>query len=374
MNSKKQKVIDFLQNLPDNVYEQYNEAFHLYRQHEAKEFTAERTYNQGYSETNLKNLLYDLQKVYGITDLELLEKAAPSEAEKGIQFVADTPAEKSFEELKEELINAENQYLGINSETSHKDVQAFGARLCSATDAFMKYLDENPQYKILLELQEAVTEAKNEWDLLPKDAPKEVWEPVGEKLDQAKKALSDFNLEKAPESEEFTPAPTSDERTKLRDNFPFLKEEDCPLELKALVTDKINAYEEYVTGHNQLLKHANGEITLTEEKLQELTKSTTEAFELNRDIYDELNYYRANGKVLGNHPIFKSLTLQREVNSMSQDALLSFRDSSSKFFSTKKKDLEKAGTDQLKINKINASIATRTEKLALVNIKLGVKK
>ena len=277
MNKYKLAVIDFLQNLPTNVYEQYNEAFHWYRKHEGKEFTAERTYNQGFSESNLKNLLYDLQKVYEISDLELL----------------DTPVVQ----LKE-----------VSEETP-----------------------------------EGTGEGNNE-----------------------------ENKEANSESTEFTPAPTSNERTSLRDDFPFLKEKDCPLELKALVTDKINAYNDYDEAHNQLLKVTNGEATATEEELTALSKRAVEAFELNRDIYEELNYYKANGKVLGKHPIFRSLTLQREVNSMSQKELMSFRDSSPKFFSTKKSDAEKFKDDAVKLLKIAVSVEARTEKLKLVNQKLGV--
>lgn len=371
MNSKKQTVIDFLQNLPENVYDRYNEAFNLYRQNEAKEFTAERTYNQGYSESNLKNLLYDLQKVYGITDLELLEKITPAAAEEVIELV---PEVKTFEQLKNDFVSTGDALQKAHDEKlpAEEIKVLFDAHL-TATQDFNSYLDANPDAREFVELEDKYLHAKQTWDSVDANAPKEVWEPLSDALAEAKKNFKNYTAEKAG-PEDFTPAPASEERKKLRDDFPFLKEEDCPLELKALVTDKINAYEEYVVAHNQLLKHANKEIELSEEQVQELTKKSVEAFELNREIYEELNYYRANGKVLGKHPIFKTLTLKREVNSMSQDALLSFRDSSPKFFSTKKSDLTKAGKDQVKVDKINASVAARTAKLELVNIRLGSSK
>ncbi len=264
----KQQVIDFLKNLPLDAYEQYNKAFDFYRKSGNSDMSSERTYNQGYTETNLKNIKYDLQKAYHISDLELLE---------GVKKVEDI-----------NVVDAE-----VVSTTT------------TATD-------------------------------------------------------------------EFTPAPTTADRVAMRDDFPFLKEKDCPIELKALVADKMTAFEEYCKGQNDLVKHSNGELVLTDEEFQALTKKTVAAYEENRGIYDELNYYKAHGKVLGKHPLFKQLSLEREVNAMSQEELLSFRTSSPKFFSTKKADAEKNKKDAVKLAKIEASVKNRTEKLALVNKRLGV--
>ncbi|MDR6844507.1 hypothetical protein [Flavobacterium granuli] len=67
----KTKVITFFQNLPEEKHEQFNEAFQLYRESPTKSEVVERTLNAGgYSERVLENLLYDLQKMHGITDVE----------------------------------------------------------------------------------------------------------------------------------------------------------------------------------------------------------------------------------------------------------------------------------------------------------------
>jgi hypothetical protein len=310
MNSKKIKVIAFLLNIPEDVYEAYNEAFSVYRVSENKDVTAEMMYNRGHSEANMKNLLYDLQKAYEITDLELLDAKTLLTAEKEIQFVHGELDENGNPIIPQEL-------------------------------------DENGNPIVPHELDE------NGNPIIPQEL--------------------DENAEDKTEAKEFVPAPSVEERKKIRDDFPFLKDEDCPNELKVLVTDKINAYEDYLEASATLLKHANGEIQLSDEDIAAFTRKSVESFEENRLIYDELNHYREKGKVLGLHPIFKTFALIREVSTMTQEELMSFHKSSPAFFSKKKKELEKFGADEDKKLKIEASVEARNQKLTLVNEKLGIK-
>jgi hypothetical protein len=304
MNPKKFKVIAFLLNIPEDVYEAYNEAFSLYRVSANKDVTAEMMYNRGYSEANMKNLLYDLQKAYEITDLELHDAKT--------------------------LV------------TTEMEVMEF----------VPKNLDENGNQIVPEEVDKKVNDIKtNSQDV----------------------SAEEKNTEDKTEAKEFVPAPSVEERKKIRDDFPFLKDEDCPNELKVLVTDKINAYEDYLEASATLLKHANGEIQLSDEDIAAFTRKSVESFEENRLIYDELNHYREKGKVLGLHPIFKTFALIREVSTMTQEELMSFHKSSPAFFSKKKKELEKVGADEDKKLKIEASVEARNQKLTLVNEKLGIK-
>ncbi len=304
MNPKKFKVIAFLLNIPEDVYEAYNEAFSLYRVSANKDVTAEMMYNRGYSEANMKNLLYDLQKAYEITDLELHDaKTLVTTEMEVIEFVPKNLDENGNQIVPEEVDENVNDI-----ETNSQDVSA-----------------------------------------------------------------EEKNAEDKTEAKEFVPAPSVEERKKIRDDFPFLKDEDCPNELKVLVTDKINAYEDYLEASATLLKHANGEIQLSDEDIAAFTRKSVESFEENRLIYDELNHYREKGKVLGLHPIFKTFALIREVSTMTQEELMSFHKSSPAFFSKKKKELEKVGADEDKKLKIEASVEARNQKLTLVNEKLGIK-
>src|SRR5690606_1387694 len=112
------------------------------------------------------------------------------------------------------------------------------------------------------------------------------------------------------------PAPSSeaDEKKKLREEFPFLNEKDCPDKFKILVADKFTALKAYEDAHAELQrKKAAGE----EEGLFELGKTSVENFELNQLIYDELNYYKEHKEILGNHPIFADDMLQKQVDGYS---------------------------------------------------------
>lgn len=67
----KHEVIEFFQNLPNEKHEQFNQAYKLYRESPHKNVGVERRLNaEGFSERALENLLYDLQKMHGITDVE----------------------------------------------------------------------------------------------------------------------------------------------------------------------------------------------------------------------------------------------------------------------------------------------------------------
>ena len=103
----KNTVIKFFQNLPIEKYEQFNVAFELYRKSEGKSFVVERAVNaSGFSERALENLLYDLQKLHGITDVEKVAVAVKSqkskvESEDG-SFVQKYSVGKSLFEMNEQ--------------------------------------------------------------------------------------------------------------------------------------------------------------------------------------------------------------------------------------------------------------------------------
>ena len=110
--SKKLIIIAFLASLPESKYDQFNQAFKLYRESENKNPGFETRLNRvGYSEDGLKNLLYDLQKINGITDSEVANYKAPITEEKGVEVVenaegetkalADGPAKENPNDEKE---------------------------------------------------------------------------------------------------------------------------------------------------------------------------------------------------------------------------------------------------------------------------------
>jgi FtsZ-binding cell division protein ZapB len=160
----------------------------------------------------------------------------------------------------------------------------------------------------------------------------------------------------------------------IRVEFPFLNNEDCPNELKILVADKITAWNKYVAAQKAIANAHSGEAPLSNEELAKLADESITAFDENQKIYKELNVYAETGKLLGEHPVFKRLQLEREVEVMTTDELIKYKASSAKYFTDNKKELAKAkeAKDEAKIAKIETRVAERSEKLFMVNKKLGV--
>jgi hypothetical protein len=105
--------------------------------------------------------------------------------------------------------------------------------------------------------------------------------------------------------------PTENKETiKLREEFPFLNDPSCPNELKILVSDKISAYYNYCNGHERLFNSpTEGDIFLA-------SRDVVENFILNRIIFEELNYYKKNKKLLMKHAIFDLMKRETEIVKM----------------------------------------------------------
>ncbi|MES2487562.1 MAG: hypothetical protein V4581_16650, partial [Bacteroidota bacterium] len=67
----KSTVLKFFHTPPQSEPEQFNAGFALYKASPGKNTSTERTLNAGgYTKHNLGTLLYELQRLHGITDLE----------------------------------------------------------------------------------------------------------------------------------------------------------------------------------------------------------------------------------------------------------------------------------------------------------------
>lgn len=113
---------------------------------------------------------------------------------------------------------------------------------------------------------------------------------------------------------------------KLRDEYPFLREESTPQELKALVTDKITAWYDFAEKHAELAHNAYSTSSKEFiEKVNELAKKAIEKFQLNADIKKELDFYKEKGKILGIVPQLKFLKIDQELDEMSEADLVKHR-------------------------------------------------
>jgi hypothetical protein len=288
-------VLAFLQNLPESPFEQFNEAFELYKQCPNKNRAAELSYNRrGFNEQNLKNLLYDLQKLNDITDVELHDTQILSEEKERGVIISSVENEKS--------------------KTSKKESKA----------EFLKELSE-----------------------------------------KASGIISSVT------GENFEPVKV-EELNSLRDELPFLNEEDCPDVMYVVVGRRIVAFRKYQALHAKLQEVNAGTIEMSEEEKAQLTLDCESAFSENRALWDELEHFSKNKEILGKHPMFREDMLKKEVDKMTQEELVKFTASSVKYFHDQKKALQTHKDNPEMIEKINSKITDRQYKLALVNSKLGV--
>jgi hypothetical protein len=335
----KTKVIKFLQNLPEAPHDQFNEAFSLYRDSEGKNLAVEKAINvQGYAPGSLKNLLYDLQKLHGITDVEIAIQLETEEDEEGVVQLYANPEGQDG--------NEETDALGTKSEG---DVQ----------------LDANPEGLDNQDETLEINSLKEENENLQSEK---------EDLEFEKEGLEEENEELKAEIENLKLAPKLDAKS-IRVEFPFLNEKDCPDEMKILVSDKITAWNGYLDIQNEIAMIESGELKEANMgQLAELAEKAIALFDENQKIYDELNCYQTTGKILGVHPIFNKLKITREVEEMTPDELIKYKSSSAKFFSVKKTALEKAKkeNDEVRVFELEAQVTERSEKLFLVNKKLGI--
>lgn len=131
---------------------------------------------------------------------------------------------------------------------------------------------------------------------------------------------------------------------KLRERFHFLKDPDCPDELKILVNDMITAYDTYREAHARLqtLPDADFQNAFPE------AAAVVEAYLDNRQIWEELEYYKANGCMLGKAERLKNLRLAQDYSTLSDLELLRKYNSAKTQLSKQRKAFrvaEKAGRD-----------------------------
>ena len=340
----------------------------MYRKSPGKNFSTERFLNAaGFSKVNLENLVYDLKQLHGISDAQVrVAKAAPKKAEKPKLVIA-------FEDIKNKTTEELTAFL------NQEKISVPGIPSFSKGSAGNK---ERQQY---VKDYNLVSESNKNKDL---DIA------IGEWIHSMVVQMAVDYLEPTPEIENidipgfsmatskeevFTTAPDEVKETvKLRDEFPFLNDPDCPEELYILVGKKFAHYNAYVKAHEALMVNLENEetidgpkIPMTPEQIFEFAKTAVENFELNQDIYAELNHYKETGEILGKHPIFTERKLKESV------AVMSVPDATKRMSNlenyirrdAKKRDAKKT-TPEMK-EKLSKKIIGWEYELKIIKAKLG---
>ncbi len=270
----KKEVIDALASHPTSPKQRYQKLVAIILALHTATPMQKRFYNATtYSPVNLSNLEYDLKKLCDIKDSEI------KTVKKGLQQT-EPPQEPKV--LPQDVV-AILEELNIEEADYHKHLKPLAKVLTEATG-------KEPESIKKKDLKTFITQ------FIPK-------KPTAEELAD----MNVFVFKDAPEDVK--------QGIKLREEYPFLAEEDCPDEFKILVADKFTALDKFVENRQEL--KALVATGATNEDLFEIAKKTVGDYELNLDIKEELNYYKDHKEVLGKHPIFAERMLKEKVNGLS---------------------------------------------------------
>ena len=138
------------------------------------------------------------------------------------------------------------------------------------------------------------------------------------------------------EVKEFVTAIPDDIRRvfRLREEFPFLSNADCPNELKILVSDMITSHTNYVDAHKSLFD------AMQPEDFAAASQSVVNDYIENRQIWDELEYYKKNGTMLGKHMVFAIAERLAEIQAMPVSSLVKLQNSLKGNISKTKKKIQ----------------------------------
>lgn len=128
--------------------------------------------------------------------------------------------------------------------------------------------------------------------------------------------LSD-ELEAARSKYAETPEPVR-KMIRFREKYPFLNSPDCPDVLKILVADLFTSYDNYKAAHARLQVLADDEAAAA---LADCEKVVSEYLK-NREIWDELEYYRENGAILGKAAKFREMEAAEDYTELSEIDLM----------------------------------------------------
>ena len=364
-NVKKEQVLEALK-AKGTEKEKFNTYLGLFMSHPLKSSGAARHYNAaGFSKDRLKSLEYDLMHLYGITKRDVSKFKPTEEKSKGTPE-ATSSLEKLLQldpfDIKQDDIIQLDEYSKLSEVLPEKLPEwTKGVKGNVERKEWLKeHGIESPSGKNdeldaqITEIYEAkVTKAY-------KTAEDNLFRAI--RITKSNQEASENDsivkaIEEAPEA--------AKGGFKIREQYPFLGEDDCPNELKVLVSDMVTAYHKYRQERKELKELLEkGQ----EDKIYELASSVVSNFELNLEIKAELDHYKEHKEILGNHPIFEDLRLQREVDVIPEADLKSKRQNYRSYIS---KEQKKTFKDDDSKAKSDAKIEEWKKYIDLIEKRLG---
>lgn len=378
MKTEKKEVLDFLANLPAKPAEQFNQALNLYRNSKGALANQLNYFNRvGFTFGSLNAIFYELKKLHQISNSDVKKHQVNNiEVQSTLPSILDRF--KSGLSLLEESIAIKLLILmKFAYQSNFIDLKTVDG----LSEALVNYFSDKTPYDLYTEKNPGIVE------LLDQVSDNELIEYLSsinypEEFEEEIKAFIfaknlDRESDKFDVQKVFEAAPNEvKQEIKFRDQFPFLKEGNYPEEFKVLITEKFDHYYAYVEAHSELIKKViPGDNPADNQELFELAKIAVENFEADQLIWDELDYYQKNNKVLGAHPIFEERKLQEKVNEMSYADAAKRKTLLENYINRDQKNADKAkkANKDDDFQKFSEKVVAWKKELVLVNLKLDAK-
>jgi hypothetical protein len=330
-----------------------------------------RFYNASrYSAGTLSTLEYDIKKLCAITDKEMSK--AVKEDTKPLPLTGEQRLVKVDPKASREIL--------LQQAIELTEFSQLDKYLPGPLKEFTKGLLGNVERKAWLEEKEVDHKFTKKADLdilISKVYNQMVVEAqnsaIGDLLEAQDNLIKSINVEVTHQLERgikivLNEAPAAvKESIKLIDEFPFLDDDDCPDEFKILLSDKFKAYRKYLEGRKEL--KAIIAAGATNEDIFAIAKKTVENYELNLDIYDELNYYKEDKQILGKHQIFEDRMQKQRVGNMSTIELTQSQKNLRSYVSRDQKAFNKMKAGDAK-TKFGQKLKSWKDELVLVDARL----
>lgn len=224
---------------------------------------------------------------------------------------------------------------------------------------------------LIEELRKLAGLSQVEFDRLPRLAHKPSME--ADSMTVSVKVVSDDAPEgEDPEEEsENTEAPEPVRKMiAFREKYPFLKDPACPQSLKILVSDLFTAYGRYKEAFSRLQEIPDDETAAAMEE----ARKTVEAYIENKEIWEELDYYRDNGAILGKSALFRTAEEKIQLEALSDLDLSAKLKSATVNVSKHRKAVADAVASGTPDEKAEAALAKWTERKRLFQEELDRRK
>lgn len=167
---------------------------------------------------------------------------------------------------------------------------------------------ENTRCILMDELRKLAGLSQEEYDRLPRLAATGC--PDADKTKQQERQEPETDNKETPE--------TMKKMIRFREKYTFLNSPDCPDVLKILVADMFTSFANYKAAHARLQVMADDESVAAVKDCETVVESYLE----NREIWEELEYYRENGTILGKAAKIREMEAAEDYSKLSEIDLM----------------------------------------------------